>query len=402
MPTQIYQRPLMEQGDWSNTPIRIVGLLSDYELGVAYEGRLQIVNSVGPHHVKQIGGDQLPEGSSIIVDEDTQEIVVAWPPVFAIPGSTNEYLCPIENYNFEGEGGWSFGMGWRITNENPIQGVKSGGYLNQKGEAVLSHNSRFKAVEGKTITASCSVRQGGSSSGNAGASVMLEWRDDQDNLLGRSEGNRIMSGKSNRVSTSTVRAVPPPNTRTVNIAANGIRKRQNRLVWVDNFKWDLTYTEVIEPINPDESYYLELMVRDSTGREAFWNGTINFASHYLTSRLFPIEAPFDVAEASANIVGFIHKNSYISLPDTYERVQQSAVISSFVHKGQPTVRMDEDVRQTASISAFVHKGTPTIQAVESVAQSAVMAGFAHKLQPATYPIESATASAQITGFTHAI
>lgn len=285
MPTHIYQRPLMDQGSWATT-LRIVGQLVDYNLGESYEGRLQILNSIGPHFVKQTGGDPLPDGTVIRVDEETSEIVVSWEPLYRIPGSRNEYAAELVNADFEGEKGWTFGTGWKITTDNPITGSKSGVYQVQNGMSVLSHTARYKVIPGRAITAQCQVRQGASAEGNAGASVMLEWRDAQGSVLSRSEGNQVMSASKNRVYPSNLTAMPPDDAVYVNIAANGIRYKENKDLWVDNFKWDHVVVDVVEPVNPSEEYYLELEVVDSTGRIGRWKGSILLAGVYTTSKLY--------------------------------------------------------------------------------------------------------------------
>jgi hypothetical protein len=283
MPAHIYQRPLWDQGNW-NTPIRIEGLLPDYELEQAYEGRLQIINSIGPRFVKQIGGDQLPLGSSITIDEDTAEIVVSWPPVERIPGTEQRYEAVLRNADFESSGNWQFGVGWDITTSNFISGTKSGVYQKNSGSSLLIHTGRFPVTLGQVINAQCKVRQGASAANNAGAAIQLQWRDDNDNLIATSEGNAVMSASKNAVFPSLVSAAAPAGATKVNIACRGIRIRENFDLWVDDFTWDLFYTEITYPTNPEEEYNLELQVTDAVGRIAYWTGVIGLGGIYLTSR----------------------------------------------------------------------------------------------------------------------
>lgn len=324
MPTHIYQRPLMDQGSWATT-LRIVGQFADYNLGESYEGRLQILNSIGPHFVKQTGGDPLPDGAVIRVDEETSEIVVSWEPLYRIPGSRDEYAAELVNADFEGEKGWTFGTGWKITTDNAITGSKSGVYQVQNGMSVLSHTARYKVIPGRAITAQCQVRQGASAEGNAGASVMLEWRDAQGGLISRSEGNRVMSASKNRVYPSKLTVLPPDEAVYVNIAANGIRFKENKDLWVDNFKWDHVVVEVTEPVNPSEEYYLELEVVDTTGRVGRWQGSILLAGVYTTSKLY----------------GFYDVDSFILGADYSElRIQEMGVEVSPLLLGGVFVSLD--------------------------------------------------------------
>ncbi|UZV39862.1 putative tail fiber [Xanthomonas virus PB119] len=285
MPTHIYQRPLMDQGSWATT-LRVVGQLNDYNLGEPYEGRLQIINSIGPRTVKQTGGDRLPDGTVITIDEETAEVVVTWEPLFKIPGSVTEYKAELRNWNFEDTKGWTFGTGWNVTTDNPITGSKSAVYAKNNGQSIMSHTSRYRVIPGRKITAMCKVRQGATAAGNAGASVMLEWRDEEGNIVSRSEGNRVMSASKNRVYPSKVEAFPPANAVFVNIACNGIRWKENKDLWADNFEWDHVIIDVVEPVNPSEEYYLELEVTDTTGRVGRWSGSIQLAGVYTTSKLY--------------------------------------------------------------------------------------------------------------------
>lgn len=309
MPTHIYQRPRPDQGDWS-TPIRIEGTLKDYALYIPYEGRLQIINSIGPRFVKQIAGDRLPAGASITIDEVTAEIVVAWPSVPAIPGSPGVFQTPIKNWNFEsGNDGWKYGQGWSNTTSNAISGTHSGVYSRTPGTSVLENISRYNVTQGKTINASCDVRQGASADRNAGAAVLLQWRDDQGNLISTSEGNRVMSASNNAVYSSRVSAIAPENAEYVNIACLGIRFRENHDLWVDNFKWDYTVTTNNPPVTSDDTYRLTLQVTDVTGRTAIWSGIISLSGIYYTSK------PYGAYEIeSANVSASISKgNAYLAL-----------------------------------------------------------------------------------------
>lgn len=143
-----------------------------------------------------------------------------------------------------------------------------------------------------------------------------------------------------------------------------------------------------------------IKVTDGRGKEAFWFGTIDEQLVYLTSRLYPVEAPTEAAAVSGQIVGFIHKNSYVYAPDHADDVQQYAEIVGFIHKGSPSAAAVEGVQQIAEIVGFSHRSTPTLAAADEGVQSAQITGFIHKAQPQTFPVDSAAVSAEITGFVH--
>lgn len=266
MTARIYDRPDLDQ-QLGQKALYVSGLFPSAEPSAAYEGRLQIKNGIGACQVRQIDGDRLPEGYRLYVDQATQEVVLAWPAY--VSG-----LAPIVNPGFEaGDSGWIGGPGWKISTENPPTGLWAAGYLNTQGESRISSTSRYSVFAGQVTHAKCQVRQGASSEGNAGASVMLEYRNADGDVIDSAEGNQVMSASKNRVYDSNVTGVAPAGAATINVAGNGIRYRENKILFVDTFEWDHTVPSA--GINYEKLLSLSLLVSDSRGRSYLWKGTIS-------------------------------------------------------------------------------------------------------------------------------
>lgn len=262
MSARIYDRPDLDQVK-GRLPLFITGSFATGRPVEAYEGRLQIHNGVGGMTVERIDGDPLPNGYSLYIAGS--EVVLAWP-------AYSETAAVIPNPGYEdGDTSWEKGSGWTIGTENPITGLRSARYGEMPGSSLISNTARYPITPGREITASCNVRQGASSEGNAGAAVQLEWRGSDGALLGTSEGNAVMSASKNRVYPSTVTAAPLAGAELVNVAARGIRNRENKPLFIDDFAWDHVQTT---GANADRTYALTLRVRDSAGRSVIWTGTV--------------------------------------------------------------------------------------------------------------------------------
>lgn len=265
MSARLYDRPDLDQRE-GRLALYVTGSLPNAMPSQAYEGRLQITNSVGACTVRQIDGDTLPPGHRLYVDQASRQVVLAWP-------AFQENAAPIANPGFEdGPTGWEAGAGWVIATENPPVGLWAAGYNNNQGESVISSTSRYAVYAGQRTSAKCKVRQGASAEGNAGASVLLEYRDQDGQVVGRVEGNRVMSASKNRVYDSDVVGTAPAGAATINVAGNGIRYRENKILFVDAFEWD--HTVAAAGVNHEVTYAITLLVSDSLGRSARWEGRV--------------------------------------------------------------------------------------------------------------------------------
>lgn len=304
MSARIYDRPNLDQQN-RRLPLLLTGTLPKAFPMVAYAGRLEVSNAIGGCTVRQIDGDQLPPGHQLYVDQATKQVVVSWPAYQA-------GAAPIANPGFEsGPTGWDTAAGWVIAKENPPTGQWAAGYNNNRGESIISNTSRYEVYVGQRTAAKCKVRQGASAEGNAGASVLLEYRDKDGQVVGRVEGNRVMSASKNRVYDSNVVGTAPAGAATINIAGNGIRYRENKILFVDDFEWDHTVAAV--GLNHDAVFRLTIQVSDSAGRSAIWRGVIGDRSTYFTSRPYGITAPLEALSAALPSVsaGNMFVGSYV-------------------------------------------------------------------------------------------
>ena len=240
-------------------PLSLSGSFIDAEVESAYTGSVDVVNSIGDFTVELVAGE-LPPGSEVSADNLGQRVVITWP-------QWDPNVAPVKNPGFEDLlDHWEPGPGWIPTSDNPIAGLLSAGYINNGGRSVISSKSRYKMKRGTSVTAKCAVRQGGSSAGNAGAFVRLEVRESLDGPVIQSvDGNAVMSASNNAVKTSTV-TYTSPNDRDVYVgmAGVGIRNKQNRLVWIDNFEWNLLVSFV--GVDTAQSIPITIKVTDSAGR----------------------------------------------------------------------------------------------------------------------------------------
>lgn len=293
MSARIYDRPDLDQRQ-RMPPLFVTGNLPKAPPMAAYEGRLEIHNGIGGCTVRQIDGDRLPPGHRLYVDQAAKQVVLAWPAYQA-------GAAPIINPGFEsGPTGWDTGAGWVIATENPPTGSWAAGYNNQQGESVISNTARYECYPGQRTAAKCKVRQGASAEGNAGASVLLEYRDAAGVVVLPVEGNRVMSASKNRVYDSNVVGTAPAGAATVNIAGNGIRFRENKILFVDDFEWDHTVAAV--GLDHDAVFRITLQVSDSAGRSAIWSGVIGDRSTYFTSRPYGITAPIEGLSAATPVL----------------------------------------------------------------------------------------------------
>lgn len=158
---------------------------------------------------------------------------------------------------------------------------------------MLSNTARYEVYPGQLTNAKCKVRQGATAEGNAGASVLLEYRDADGVVVSAQEGNRVMSATKGAVYDSKVLGTAPAGAATVNIASNGIRFRENKPLFVDDFEWDHTVAAV--GLDHQAEFRLTLQVTDSAGRSAIWRGFIGDHPVYFTSKPFALEVVESVA-----------------------------------------------------------------------------------------------------------
>lgn len=151
----------------------------------------------------------------------------------------------IENANFDdGDVEWDKEYGWTIiTGGHKYNGTHSAQYdpdpLPGPNVHFIEQTESADVAPGQSVTASCFVDQGASSSGTAGASVVLRWyAADDTTLISTSEGNRITSSDGGWKK-STVTANCPAGAAKVRVGARGFRNSGGNALWVDAFSWNL-------------------------------------------------------------------------------------------------------------------------------------------------------------------
>lgn len=406
MVARLSLRPDLDQ-NVDGPPLYITGVLPEITPRLAYEGRLQIHNAIGRCSVQiMAGSDPLPPGSTVYIDHATQQIVVAWP-------EYSQYVTPLENPGFEtgDASGWTFVPrgGWRapvIDTAYRYEGACSlkwpgGRGMGSEGgiEVEAWNNTIGPCLPGQRVTTR--FRGMYNPAGHHFGSqyrALVRFVDVAGNPIGAPQRGQVVKGRgqNGRWNDASVSASGPSGTAGVQLGA--WLTGSNAATWMDAASWDVPSEIGVAKVGV---YRLVLRVRDSAGRSAIWSGVLGELTVYFTSHLYTIDAPVESAIASATIVGFIHKNSFVSSPEVSELALQQAAIVGFVHRGSPTAIASDGAEQMATITAFLHRTTPTFQVSDSALQLSEITGFIHKNQPVTSPIDAANVSAQITGFIHA-
>lgn len=361
--------------------LRVDGYLDGYVAGQAYEGRLQIVNNIGDCTVQWLSGT-MPPGTTVRVDNSTSEVVVAWP-AYQVPDPDTTV---VPNGSFEdGDVQWSKGAGWLIgsgSGFDAYDGTWSAAYTG-RGTSSLE-GTKVPVVVGTSITASVQIQQGASSKGNVVAAVLLIWYDAYGNMLPGGEGhswntgNIVRSGSNGAWHISTVTATAPAGAFQVAIGVTANRKRQNKRLWADQARWNHSFPT---GQNSDDDYCLVLLVRDSAGREALWEGCVGEQAVYYTTQPYPIVMPVEGLQAGMDVTG-----GMVRVPPTF----------GFM-----------DSVGNASVTILGGELRPLVQAYsawppEAIgnASMTILAGEIRQIQKSyTVPVESITPAMSITGGT---
>lgn len=157
----------------------------------------------------------------------------------SVPGPTP---AAIVNPGFEsGNTDWTMDSGWSIGqfgDGTHFQGTWSAQW-DLTGNGRIRATAAFDVTPGTSITASCQVQQGASSSGQAGARVEIAWYTSGDVFISRSEGNIVDSGSNQNWKQSSVTGVAPGGAAKARIGAYAFRDSGGDELWVDNFVWNL-------------------------------------------------------------------------------------------------------------------------------------------------------------------
>jgi hypothetical protein len=154
---------------------------------------------------------------------------------------------PVENGDFEaGVADWTLAAGFSIGefgNGTHFDGTWSLQWdLTGNGRAI--NDLQAPVTAGQSITASCQVQQGASSSGQAGARAEISWYDASDDLISISSGNLVNSTSSQNWKPSTVTAVAPAGAAYARFTVYAFRTSGGDELWVDACTWNALITEL--------------------------------------------------------------------------------------------------------------------------------------------------------------
>lgn len=350
----LFTRPLSLQYDGAPV-LRVDGQLDGYVSGQAYEGRLQIVNNIGDCTVEWVSGT-MPPGTYVRVDNDTYEVVVAWPDHHVPDPDTTV----VPNGSFEdGDVQWEKGAGWLVgtgSGFDTYDGAWSAAYTGRGISSLTA--TKVPVIPGTSITATVQIQQGASSKGNVVARILLVWFGSDGQMLPGGEGhswnggNLVRSGSNGAWHPSTVTASAPQQAAFVALAVSANRKRQNRRLWADKATWNHSYPT---GTNSDDDFCLVLRVRDSAGREATWQGCVGEQAVYLTSKLYTVEAPTEGIMARAT-----GADAQFRVPPVFDSMESAALGHAVVTDGE----LRSSTQQIAAPTESVALGHPVFSAGE--------------------------------------
>lgn len=264
----LYDRPDLTQR-FGKLALYVDGALSSAIVDASYDGRLQIHNAIGDCWAELINGE-LPPGSSITVDNVTHEVVVAWP-------AYSEAAVPVVNGDFEADDtSWLRDAGWTIEAKGARPDDTSGtnaAAFRGSGEAFIEA-ATFYPMTGvqQSINYGVKIQQGGSSSGNVRAAAALRYYDAEHKLIATDMGNVVSSGSDGEWKASGGTSLKPGAAAWVRPAVWGLRKRQSRPLYADDFTWNLNGVAV--GVHNSADYPVAIRVHDAGGRVADWAGII--------------------------------------------------------------------------------------------------------------------------------
>ena len=276
----IADRPDLDQ-QINTFPLLVSGSLPKAVPVQDYEGRLQIKNAIGACSARQFGGDTLPVGHSIYVDNATNEVVIAWP-AYTLSAAL------LQNPGFESGnvGGWEFDFiggdgtpaidsAQRFEGQNSLRFTGARGLGSEGGvECKVINNTIGKVYPTQYVSGSIRgmYNPGGHNFG-CRYQARLIWLDADDgtgDVIGESLGPVFKGrGLNGQWIEAPVTAVTPAGAAGVRLA--GWLASKGPPTWMDSAEWDVP-TSV--GINYEVTFSLTIEVKDSAGRVAYWTGQI--------------------------------------------------------------------------------------------------------------------------------
>lgn len=305
MPKPFLRPDLDQPADWAPM-LLVTGALPTGKPLLAYEGRLQIVNAIGICTVDQIGGDALPAGSQIFVDNTASQVVVAWP-------AYSESASILSNAGLENGNT----TGWSVTRTGGTGGTASasagrprtGNYsalwkgANGTGhaggiEAVWKNGTVAETYPGRDVTASVYVALDDTDSSQNRGQVMLFFGDATGTPVGDASGYRgaLIRGNDSSYRQSSLTMKAPAGARKVQLAV-WTTANSSGGVRFDDAAWN---APVSVGTSVEGIYNLTLRVTDSAGRTFVWSGSITVASQTFLSTLLSYNPIFVLRLAEAS------------------------------------------------------------------------------------------------------
>lgn len=277
--------------------LEVTGTLPGYKVGIEYEGKLSILNSVGRCKVDIVESD-LPPGAYAVVDQIAKKVVVRWPAYQ--PPTIEETSIVNGDFNTGDLSGWQPTSKWQVAKYDTT-GVGLTGwewdnarainnYPDHATEYPLGNKAAFYTAPdsigslvsisypvsyGQTITAKSTWDQGPSNKRNNSEYTVLRFSDDNGNPRGSEVlGNVIHDLTNTQLHTSSVSAAVPFGATKMTVILRVERRRYARPVVVDNVKVSgLSYS--VGNLDPDKVFSVTLRVTDSLNRVALWSGEIH-------------------------------------------------------------------------------------------------------------------------------
>ncbi len=156
---------------------------------------------------------------------------------------------PVENGDFEaGNTDWTLAAGFSIGqfgNGTHFDGTWSLQWDATDSSGRRATNDLQAAVQpGQSITATCQVQQGASSSGQAGARAEISWYDASDDLISISSGNIVDSTSNQNWKPSSVTAVAPAGAAYARFTVWAYRNSGGAELWIDACSWNAQVTQL--------------------------------------------------------------------------------------------------------------------------------------------------------------
>ena len=347
---QLFGKPLAFSPDFP--PLSVVGVLPNYTSGVAYEGRLDIINAIGKCKVEFVSG-QLPPGYRLYVDNFAEQVVLDWPAYSDPLGEPS----PVPNGNFEAgdDGSWTMDYGWSIDEDNDPRTGSWNARLIKTGDNMMLRGTPVPVpAAGFNVIATGYIQQGASAEDRARCRMELVWRAGDGTELQREESRLVRDGDggdwSDEQTLVTAEGITPINAATIAVEFRGWRTVSKRSLGVDDVTWNVPYAQ---GTNSDEEFYLTLKVTDSANRVAYWSGILGEDYLYLTSKPYPTDMGADGYVVSASVQGFTIKvpPAYTAPPEAYRPTMSVSGLSIRIPLVSHTTP-PEAYRPTLSVSGL--------------------------------------------------